>query len=271
MPEAKAEHGAAKRRKPALFALSVRLARRGPLAVFALVLAAVITFGGVALAFAVARRPGGGGAALADVPAFVASLLGWGAGVMLAFAASTHALRRDRDEGIRALVRARGATSRAYLWGRIGGLVVVIAIAVVGGTLLTAIASTALATRASLVAVAQGSAASLVYAAAFSAMLGPVALAALGARSRAGGYMWLLGVLIVPELFEGWTSQILPEGWRDLGSIPGALAALRGALMPPGVDAAKIGRSAVVVAAVIALALLVVHRQLARVEAEEAL
>jgi hypothetical protein len=29
----------------------------------------------------------------------------------------------------------------------------------------------------------------------------------------------------------------LPEGWRDFVSIPSALAALRGALMPPGVDA----------------------------------
>ena len=265
LPE-EATHATPPRSRPALWALSVKLARRGPLATLAIGISVVISFGGVVLAFVLARR---GTAALEEVPTFVGSVLAWAGGVMLAFAASAHALRRDRDDGIRALIRARGGSLHSYLLGRVGGLVVVVGAVVVGGTLVTSIASTALASRAGIAAVAQASAAALLYAGAFSLTLGPVALAALGARSRAGGYLWLLGIVLVPELFEGWTSRILPAAWSDLGSIPSALAALRGALMPPGIDLAKVARAAVVIAVVIATALVIVRRQLGRLDAEE--
>jgi hypothetical protein len=53
-------------------------------------------------------------------------------------------------------------------------------------------------------------------------------------------------------------------------SIPAALGTLRGALLPPGVDPAKLARAAVVVVVVIALSLLVVRLQLARLDEEEA-
>jgi hypothetical protein len=209
-------------------------------------------------------------ALLADLPGGVAALLAWVPGLLIAFSAAAHALRRDRDLGVRALVMGRGASVRGYLWGRTSGLVLVLSTVIVGGTAVTAAACTALAGRHGVAYVAQGSVAAVAYAAAFSMTLGPVSLAALGARSRAGGYLWLLGVLLVPEIFSGWTEEIVPDAWRDFTSIPGALGALRVSLMPPGVDLARLGRAVVVLGVVVFASLFIVRAQLARVDGEGA-
>jgi hypothetical protein len=154
------------------------------------------------------------------------------------------------------------------LVGRLAGLVVVVAAVVAGGTLLAGVAATALAGRASVVRVAVSSVAAILYAVAFAATVAPVALAALGARSRVGGYFALLFVLVVPELFKSWTTNVLPYGWQELTSIPAALAAFRSALTPDSVDVATALRAIVVLAAVSAIALAVVRTQIARVDSE---
>jgi hypothetical protein len=235
------------------------------MAVFSMVLAAIITLGGVTVAFLLGRR---GGRVISDVPGLTASVLAWGAGVLLAFGVASQVLRRDRDQGIRALVEARRGGASTYLTARVGGLVALLAGIVGGGTLLTGIAALAIAGRGSILRVAQASGAAMVYALAFALTLGPVAIATLGARSRAGGYLWLLLVLILPELFQGWTDQILPYEWRDLGSIPGALGVLRSALSPPGADLGRFVRAFVVLAAVTVVATLAIRAQLARVDSE---
>lgn len=254
------------RRSAALLALGVRLARGGLLPVLSLGLGALLTLGAVAVAFVMVRQRGAG-APLHDLPGAAATVLGWGAGVLLAFASSAQALRRDLDQGIRALLRARGGSPSAYVAGRVFGLVALVALVVAGGTLVTSGACLALAPRADVGAVVQGSLAAMVYALAFSVTVAPLAMAALGARSRAGGYAWLLVVLVVPEMLERWTTQLLPESWHHVASIPSALASLRIALMPPGsVDVARLGRSVVVLAVVVILALLLVRQQAARLE-----
>ena len=256
---------AAGRRRAAL-ALGVRLARGGALSTIAIVAGAVITFGAVAAAFVLSRR--GALVMLGDLPGGTAALLAWVPGVLIAFSAAAHALRRDRDVGVRALAAARGVSPREYLVGRILGLVLVLSMVIVGGTTLTAAACTALAGRPGIAYVAQASGASVAYAAAFAFTLGPLALAALGARTRAGGYAWLLGILLVPGLLARWTGEIFPDAWHDFTSIPGALTGLRVALMPPGIDAGRLGRAVVVLGAVVAVCLFLVRAELARLDRE---
>lgn len=248
-----------------LLALGLKLARGGPLSTVAMVLAALGTLAMMAAAFVLRRS--GATATLVELPAFAARLLAWGAGIFLAFASGVHALRRDRAEGIRALIRARGGSMRGYLVARVGGLVALLAVVVGGGTLLVALPAVAL-SGAHAGRAAQGALGALVYAIAFAVLLGPIALAALGARSRAGGYLVLLGVVVVPELLEAWTSPMMPAGWEELASIPAALSALGRAWMPPGVDLPMAGRALVVLGAVVAGALVVVRSQVARVDAE---
>lgn len=253
------------RSAPALGALGIALARRGPLAIASIAIGVLTTFAMIVGAFVLAAR---GGRSLAQLPGVTASALAWGAGVMLAFAASTRALRRDKDDGVRALVRARGGSTPAYVGGRIAGLVVLVAIVVAGGTLIAGVASTALASSGNVARVAKGAGAAVVYALAFSATIAPVALAALGARSRIGGYFALVSVLVLPELFGRWTAQMLPRGWHELTSIPAVLGALRAALTPGTFDVATLLRASVVLAAIAAVATVIVRTQVARVDAE---
>jgi hypothetical protein len=245
--------------------LGVALARRGALATVSIAIGALTTFGMVVAAFVVDSRSAH---TLRHVPGVASSALAWGAGVTLAFAASARALRRDRDDGVRALWRARGGTTQRYVVGRVLGIVLVVAAIVAGGTLVCGLASTALSGRAALGRVAGSAAASLAYALAFSATVAPVALASLGARSRVGGYLALVTVLVLPELFAGWTARMLPAAWSELTSIPSVLGALRASLTPGAVDVAMALRALVVLAAVSAVALAIVRTQVARVDAE---
>jgi hypothetical protein len=175
---------------------------------------------------------------------------------MLAFGAALRAIRSDRDEGIASLVQARGVAAGAYVRGRVGGLVLVLAAALGGATLIADAA--ALATGGGGWPVLRTGAAALVYALAFAATVGPVAMAALGARTRAGGYVTLLAVLALPELLAPWTSDLLPPGWKELTSIPAALAAVRVGVAHPVAAGAHAARGAAGLAAVVALSLLVV-------------
>jgi hypothetical protein len=256
-------------RRRALVAFGVQLSRRGVLAPLSLGIGVLTVLGAAAAIVVMARR--GERAPLDRVPGITASALAWGAGVLLAFAASAHALKRDRDEGITALLRARGGTLGGYLWTRIGGLSALLACLCVGGTLLTGIVAALVATRAGLVLdTLQATVAALAYSAAFSATMGPIAMAALGARSRAGGYLFLLGVLALPELFSPLTATILPSGWRDLASIPDALHAVGASLMPRNVDPWRATKALFLLALVALVCLSLVRRAAARAQAEEA-
>jgi hypothetical protein len=247
-----------------LLPLGVALAHAGPLAVVALVLGAVTTFGMVTAAIVLGRQ--GADAPLAGLVGRTSSFLAWGAGLLLTFAATARALRRDREEGIWALARSRGASVAAYLSARLSGTALVVGVVVAGGTLITALTSALVAARGAILTTVQGGVASVAYGIAFAVTLTPVALAALGARSRGGGYLWLLAVLLIPELFIGWTARILPQGWGDLASIPRALAGVRAALMPPGIDVWALARAVAVLVVVIGVALLVVRSQVARLD-----
>jgi hypothetical protein len=136
--------------------------------------------------------------------------------------------------------------------------VVILALALGGGTLVAGLAATAVAGGARH-AVARASVAALVYALAFAATIGPLAMAALGARSRAGGYFGLLAVLVLPELLAPWTGALLPKGWRELTSIPAALEALRIGVQSAGPAVLHAARAAVALVAVALGSLLFVH------------
>jgi hypothetical protein len=245
------------------------LSRRGVLAGIAIAVAILTVLGALVVTLTLARR--GGSAPLDQVPAVTASALGWGAGVLLAFAAAAHALERDKEAGLLSLLRARGATLGAYLWARVGGLALLLAAVCVGGTLLVGCVAVLVASRAGLLLrTLHGTGAALVYAAAFSATLAALGMAALGARSRAGGYVFLLAVLVIPELLSPMTQALLPAGWSDLASIPDALQGLRAGLMPGGTDVWRATKAAFALALVVTACVALVRRAAIRVAAEEA-
>jgi hypothetical protein len=229
-----------------------------------LVFSAVGAVASVVAAFGVARH---GGAGAARVPTLASEGIAWSAGVTLAFGAALGALHRDREQGVLALVRARGASLGVYVRGRVWGLVVVLALAIGGATLVAGLAATSAGDEPT--AVARSSAAALVYALAFATTIGPVAMASLGGGSRIGGYFTLLGVLVVPELLSPWTSALLPLGWRELTSIPAALDAVRSGVMWPLEGGARAARALAGLAAVVAVSLAIVQVRVARADAEQ--
>jgi len=247
----------------AVVALGFFLARRGVTAAFglALTVASVVGFGGAALFVARRGRP----LALVEVPLLASTALAFGVGVLFAFAAATRAFRRDEDDGVRALLRARGVSTTGYLTGRVAGLAASLAVLVGGGSgVVGVIATLAARNRVAALHTAQASLAAVVFAVAFAATFAPIALATLGARSRGGGYLALLGVLALPELLQPTLARFLPPGWVEVCSIPGALLALRGAIAPPAVDPLALSRALAAVLAIILAALLVVRIELLR-------
>jgi hypothetical protein len=61
----------------------------------------------------------------------------------------------------------------------------------------------------------------------------------------------------------------LPEGWGELVSIPGALAALRSSLLQGSFDPLRLMRATALIGLVVLVALLIVRGQLARFDREE--
>jgi hypothetical protein len=250
-----------------LVALGGALAWGGLTARISLGLGAAIVLFAMAASLVIAR--GAHSQELASVPLLTSSALAWGAGTLLAFGASVHAFRRDRQQGMRALLAARGRSDGEYLASRILGLTQILAALTAGGTV-AAGAAASLAARSPSLAIRtiDCTGASVVFALAFAATLAPIALAALGARSRVGGYLALVAVLVIPEVLQNWSARVLPEGWAELTSIPGALMALRSSLLPDAFDALRFARAFAVLALLVVLSLLVVRRQLARFDRE---
>jgi len=251
-----------------LLALGRKLAVDGVMAKLSVGVGVAIVLGCVVWAFAVARGDRSEG--LTSVPLVASSALAWGAGTLLAFAASVHAFKSDRDRGIRALISSRARSDGEYLWARVLGLTRVLAVVTAGGTALVGI-SAALAARGGHLALRtlESTGAGVAFSLAFATTLAPVALATLGARSRVGGYFALLFVLVLPEMLQGWLVSVLPEGWGELASIPGALGELRVSLLPAVADPLRFTRALAVLALVVAIALLVVRGQLARFDREQ--
>jgi hypothetical protein len=252
----------ASRGRPHTLALGIWLASRGGLVKTGLALTAIMAVAACLEAVAGTRWRG------AALPVIAAHAIAWGAGITVAFGAALQAVRRDRVEGVVALARARGASATDYVRGRVGGLVAVLAVSVGGGTLAAGIAATSVAHPA-LVA-ARATFAALVYSLAFAATLGPVALAALGARSRGTGYVALLAVVVIPELLAPWTSALLPHGWDELTSIPAALEAVGRGAASPIHGAMHLLRGLAILAAVVGASLVVVAAQVSRIDVRDA-
>jgi hypothetical protein len=237
-------------------ALGVWLASRGGIAAVGLGLAAVGTVVAVAMAAA--------GHAPARVPLWTAQGVAWGAGVTIAFGGALRAFRRDLDQGVLVLARARGITLARYAQGRVGGLVVLLAAAVAGPTIVAGLAAASL-THPALPAL-KATAGGLAYGLGFAATLGPVAMATLGARTMAGGYMGLLAVVALPEILAPWTARLLPRGWHELTSIPAALETLAAGI-GGGDDAVHFARALTGLAALVAASLLVIAARMPDVHA----
>jgi hypothetical protein len=247
-----------------MLAFGVWLATRGALARASLVLSALSVVGAVAAAVVVGRGDGSGAEHL---PTIVAEVVSWVVGTTLAVAVAVHALRRDREEGVVALARARGIGALAYARGRLGGLSVVLAVGLGVPTVVAALGATSASHAAA--SVARSSLAALVYTAAFAATIGPVAMATLGARTRAGGYFTLLAVLVLPELLAPVTAALLPAGWDELTSIPAALEALRLGVEAPVKQGEHLARAVVGLAGVVFVSLVVVGARLRDGESSE--
>lgn len=184
----------------------------------------------------------------------------------IAFGTAFRAIERDRQQGIVALLHARGADVRAYVTGRVGGLVIVLAAVTGSASFIAGLAATSVGTPPG--PAIRSSIAALVYSLAFSATLGPVCMAALGARSRVGGYVALLFILVAPELLSSWTSEVLPRGWDELTSIPAALEAVQAGAASPVQRGAQAARALVGLATVAVASLFVVAIRASRVHAE---
>ena len=235
------------------------LARRGILPVASIVICVMTAIGAALVAAVLASR--GPRSPAHDVPLIASAALAWGGGFLLAFAAAAHALRRDRTEGIRELFVARTTSLRGYLLGRVGGLALLIATVVAGGTLLSGLAAMAAASGAgSVPRLLQATGAGIAFAIAFSAVVAPVAFAALGARSRIGGYLFLIGVVMIPELIVMGMGASLPESIADVLSIPSALSALRTSLAPGTVDLYRAARALIALTLAATFAMFLVRR-----------
>jgi hypothetical protein len=240
-------------RRPRTLGLGVRLATRGGLVTIGLATAAFGAVVAAILAVALRRRGAEGADGARALIGAASVVIAWLAGATVAFGASLRAFHRDRDEGVLALIRARGGTLGEYLGGRIGGLVLVLAVSLGGATLVAALA--AVSATGPTPGAARAFAAAIAYVLAFSATVGPVAMAALGGASRGGGYLSLLGVLVLPELLSPWTAGLLPSGWTELTSIPAALGAVRAGIAAPASHPGSLARALAALAAVVAVSL----------------
>ena len=222
--------------------LGAQLAREGAAAKTALAVGVLIALGFAAFVAKLAARPGE--SAVAEGVALASTGLAWAAGVLLIIAASAHTFVRDRESGVIALFAGHAAGKanawRSYVSARTLGLALTLFALVGGGSLVAACgalfgAITAhqrhLPAAARLLDALRGLAGSLVYGAGFALVLAPLAAATMGARKRVRGYGLLYGVLLLPELVVLGAGPDMAAPWRDVVTIPGALGALRTAVL----------------------------------------
>lgn len=251
-----------------LLALGVDLARRGIVTTIAIGISVFTAVVMVIIAIVLGVR--GASSPVHDVPLVASSALAWGGGFLQAFAVAAHAFLRDRKDGVRHLLVLRTTSLRGYLVARVGGLALLLAIVVAGGTLLVGVAG-ALSARDAGVALRtmHATAAAIAFSVAFAAVLAPIAFAALGARSRLGGYFFLIGVVVLPELLVGLLSGVLPPSITELVSIPSALVAIKGSLSPGSTDVLRFVRAIVAALVFAAIAVMFVRRDVLALEHAE--
>ncbi len=252
-----------------LVAFGASLARRGIMVFIAMVVSAITAVVLALIAVILGMR--GGDAPVHDIPLLASSAIAWGGGFLQAFAVAAHALRNDRTEGIRHLFVTRTTSLHGYILARVGGLAAVLGIVVAGGTLLTGLVAILAATRVHAVPkTMHATFAAFVFAIAFAAVVAPVAFAALGARNRFGGYLFLLAIVVFPEIVANALSGVLPPEVTEVLAIPSALGALRSSLSPGSVNGFRLVRSVVALAIAAALALAWVRRDAKAIERPEA-
>jgi hypothetical protein len=241
-----------------LFALGLSLVRSRASVIVASIFAVLVTLAIASIAAMMAAR---GRVTAAGLPGLGAEVLAWGPGMLVAFGGAVRALRNDAEHGIHALVLGRGVPFRRFMTARLSSLAAFIAIATSLGTLAIAIAATLGARSPVLMGAAmQTGFAGIVHSILFGAVIAPIAFATLGARSIGRGYVLLLLVLVVPELFR-LSMHDLPPEWTELLSIPSALATARKALSPGAVDPMRALGAILVLAVVASIATGVAFRQ----------
>lgn len=201
----------------------------------------------------------------------VQNALAYGVAVLVAFGGATQAFRKDRDDGVRALLRARGQGTREYVIARFVALLVAVMLPTVGGMMLTGGVALAVAPKVRVLPeVVRAAAVGVGFCASFSFLVTLVALAALGARGRAGGYLVLLALFVVPDFLSPWTASLVPPAWSTLVSLPGIVGSARDALWPGTFDGPLLVRSLGALGlASVALAVLV-RGELGRLDLEKA-
>ncbi len=246
--------------------LGVERANRRLVVGFAAVVAGFTMFGG-ALAALRLRNVDRTSSALLTL---ITWALVWGTGMLLAFGLSSRALLRDHEDGIVDLFERHAHGRNAYLFARTFGIASVIAMVLGAATLLSGIAIALVSHRPlESVRTAGATVAAGVYVLFFSFTMAPLALAALGGRGKAGGYVVLLFLLGIPELIAKMTEGILPLAFRELFSFGGALSAARDSLLPASFDPARFLRATLVLAFVAGVGFLFLRREVNRVREGE--
>lgn len=218
----------------ALLRFAMTLATRGWLSKFALLSAVLIVVGaGLAIGILSHRELA---PPLAEMVTLTTSALSWGSGATLAFASSLHATRDDVQSGLVELARLRGFSEARYALSRTFGLAVVVFFVIACGAVLTAMASLAVAPRASVGAIASALRSGVLYGATFAVVVSPLAMAALGARSRLQGYLILLSLLVLPELLRPYTKTLVAPELHDLLTLPTLLGVVQRATGAGGHD-----------------------------------
>lgn len=225
------------------------------LAWVSIALAALATLACLAITFKVRDD----GVALVGAVRLTTSIIWWGATVLMAFALSARILHKLWGEGFSTLLQLRAGRStawQAYLFGMFARL----CLAALPPVVLVGIVALVLAgtDRGRVFGMLIACIVSTLF---FAATIATVALAALGGRSRAGGYLRLFAILTVPEVVG--SSLTVSKEMRGMLSIPSLLSTLIDALARGNIS--RMLTAMFVLAAVNALAIGIVKLEWTRV------
>lgn len=238
------------------------------MSVIAMAFSVVTVVGFCVLAISYARRPEAG--PIRSVPTLASSAIAWGGAFLQAVVVTMHAFTRDRTDGVVELFRARTTSLRGYLVARVAGLAALLAVFTGGGTLVVSAVSIAAAAQGGdALPTTKAALGAVVYGLAFALVISPIAFATLGPRSRGGGYLALLLVLIVPDLLSSKLDAVLPSGVAEVCAIPSALAALRASIGAGAFDGLRFLRALVALVTMAGVVLLFVQRAVGRLEGDE--
>ncbi len=185
----------------------------------------------------------------------------WGPGFLAVVAATMHAWKRDRDDGILHVSRAAGHAVGAYLGARTLVLAAWVLAMCLGSVAIVAVAVLGANPSAARYGLLGGLVPAAGFALAGSLLLGVLGSVCLGPRSRPGGYVLLGAMLFLPEVLAPWTKPLLGN---DLTSLPALLGGIANAMRPSSFDPARLLTCVAVLAVVLTLLLALLHRSAAR-------